>query len=246
MKKILFLLLVAVNFHLQGQTVKVAAAADMKYIMTELIANYKAQHPKAVIEVNYGSSGMFFQQISNGASFDLYFSADISYPQKLKELGLVNGNVTTYAFGKLVLFSSAIDISKGIEVLKDPQVRKIAIANPQHAPYGRRAEECLKYYKLLETVKNKLVLGDNVTQTAQFALSGNADVAIIAQAIAMAPELKNKGKYIVIDTRSYQPLEQACVLLKTGKTNPDASKFMKYILSAECNPIFEKYGFIVP
>jgi len=218
----------------------------MKYIMPEFVSNYKAQHPKANIEVNYGSSGLFFQQISNGASFDLYFSADNSYPQKLKELGLVNGNVITYAFGTLVLYSSTIDISKGIEILKEPAVKKIAIANPQHAPYGKRAEECLNFYGLYETVKSKLVFGDNITQTAQFALTGNADVALIALAIAMAPDLKSKGKYILLDTKSYKPVEQACVLLKVWQTNPEASKFMKYILSDECKPIFEKFGFIVP
>lgn len=246
MKRIIILIAFVVAMSAQAQTVKVAAAADMKFIMPEFIANYKVQHPKATVEVSYGSSGLFFQQISNGASFDLYFSADISYPQKLKELGLVNGNVTTYAFGTLVLYSTTIDISKGIEVLKDPSVQKIAIANPQHAPYGKRAEECLNYYGLYESVKSKLVLGDNITQTAQFALTGNADVAMIALAIALAPELKSKGKYVLLDTKSYKPVEQACVLIKGWQTNPEASKFMKYVLSAECKPIFEKYGFIVP
>lgn len=246
MKKIVLVLLMALSLSLQAQTVKIAAAADMKYIMSELVINYKKLHPKANIEVNYGSSGMFFQQISNGAAFDLYFSADNSYPLKLKEEGFVDGKVVTYAFGTLVLYSSTVDISKGIQVLKQETIKKIAIANPQHAPYGKRAEECLKYYGLYETVKNKLVLGDNITQTAQFALTGNADVALIALAIAIAPELQSKGKYVLLDTKSYKPLEQACVLLKSWQSNPEAAKFMKYVLSAESKPFFKKYGFIVP
>lgn len=246
MKKVFTILLMALNISLQAQTVKVAAAADMKYLMPELVTNYKRLHPKANIEVNYGSSGMFFQQISNGASFDLYFSADNSYPQMLKEQGFVDGNVITYAFGTLVLYSSTIDISKGIQVLKEETIKKIAIANPKHAPYGKRAEECLHYYGLYETVQNKLVFGDNIVQTAQFALTGNADVALIALAIAMSPELQSKGEYVLLDTKSYKPVEQACVLLKSWQSNPEAAKFMKYILSAESKPLFEKYGFIVP
>jgi len=246
MNRLVIIIALFVAIATQAQTVKIAAAADMKYIMPEFVANYKAQNPKTNIEVSYGSSGLFFQQISNGASFDLYYSADISYPKKLKELGLISGNVITYAFGTLVLYSSTIDISKGIEVLKHPAIQKIAIANPQHSPYGKRAEECLKFYSMYEAVKGKLVLGDNITQTAQFAITGNADVALIALAIAMAPELKCKGKYIALYTKSYSPVEQACVQIKGRQTNPEAVKFMKYVLSADCKPIFEKYGFIVP
>jgi molybdate transport system substrate-binding protein len=246
MMKLICFLILAFHINLKSQNVKIAAASDMKYIMPEIVAKFKIMNPNVMIEIFYGSSGMFYQQISNGASFDVYFSADISYPQKLKEQGFIIGDVRTYAFGSLVLYSSTIDISKGIDVLKEPSIQKIAIANPQHAPYGKRAEECLKYYELYETVKTKLVYGENITQTAQFAITGNADVALIALAIAMAPELKTKGKYIILDTLSYKPLEQACVLIKSWQKNPEAAKFMNYVLSADCKPIFEKYGFIVP
>lgn len=244
MKKSLFILLTAFNIGVQAQTVKVAAAADMKYIMPELVAIYQKTHPTSKIEVNYGSSGLFFQQISNGAPYDLYFSADISYPQKLADQGIAKGKVTTYAFGALVLYSTSIDVSKGIGAIKNAD--KIAIANPQHAPYGKRAEECLKYYGLYESSKSKFVLGDNINQTAQFVVTGNADAALIALSIAVSPELNSKGKYVRLDSKSYKPLEQACVLLKSWQANPEASKFMKFVLSPECRPIFEKYGFIVP
>lgn len=246
MKTTFLFIAVVVALTAKTQPVKVAAAADMKYLMPELVANYKAKHPNATIDVSFGSSGLFYQQISNGAAFDIYFSADISYPQKLKEQGFVNGNVTTYAFGSLVLYSTSIDVTKGIDVLKDDAVKKIAIANPQHAPYGKRAKECLKYYKIYDSVKSKLVLGDNITQTAQNTVTGNADVGIIALALALAPEMKSKGKYILLDTKTYNPVEQGCVLIKSWQVNPEASRFLKFVLSNECKPLFEKYGFIVP
>lgn len=227
-----------------AQTVKIAAASDMKYIMPEIILKYKTKNPQANIDVAYGSSGLFFQQISSGANYDIYFSADISYTQRLKEQGFVIGDIKTYAFGALVLWSSTIDVSKGIGILNNSSIKKIAIANPKHAPYGKRAEECLKYYKIYDKVSDKLVFGDNITQTAQFAVTGNVDIAFIALAIAEAPEMKFKGTYFKLDSKSYNPLEQACVLLKNS--NPEAAKFMKYVLSNECKPIFEKYGFILP
>lgn len=246
MKTTFLFIAVVVALTAKTQPVKVAAAADMKYVMSELVANYKIRHPRATIDVSFGSSGQFFQQISNGAAFNLYFSADISYPQKLKELGLVDGNVATYAFGSLVLYSASIDVSKGIGVLKDDVVKKIAIANPQHAPYGKRAEECLRHYKLYDSVKNKLVFGDNITQTAQYTVTGNADVGIIALALALAPEMKSRGKYVILDTKTYNPIEQGCVLINSLQVNPEASRFLKFVLSHECKPLFEKYGFIVP
>lgn len=246
MKSILFSIVVLFALSAKAQTVKVAAASDMKYLLTKLVAGYKTKYPSASIDVSFGSSGLFYQQISNGAAYDIYFSADISYPEKLKDLGFVNGNVTTYAFGSLVLYSASIDVSKGIDVLKDDAVKKIAIANPQHAPYGKRAVECLKYYKIYDLVKSKLVLGDNITQTAQYTVTGNADVGIIALALALAPEMKSKGGYIILDTKTYNPVEQGCVLIRSRQVNPEASRFLKFVLSHECKPLFEKYGFIVP
>lgn len=246
MKSILSSIVVLFALSAKAQTVKVAAAADMKYLMPELIEGYKTKYPSASIVVSFGSSGLFYQQISNGAAYDIYFSADISYPEKLKDLGFVNGNVTTYAFGALVLYSTSIDINKGVDVLKEVSVRRIAIANPQHAPYGKRAEECLKFYKMYDLVNSKLILGDNITQTAQFTVTGNADVGIIALALALAPEMKSKGGYMILDPKTYNSIQQGCVLIKNLQANPEASRFLKFVLSHECKPLFEKYGFIVP
>jgi molybdate transport system substrate-binding protein len=131
-----------------------------------------------------------------------------------------------------------------LDILTDPSVKRIAVAKPEVAPYGARAIECLKYYQLFDKVKDKLVYADNIAQTAQFAQTGNAEVGFLALALVMAPEMK--GTYFVLDTKSYKPVEQAMVLLKSWQSNPEAAKFMKFVLSSECKPLFEKYGFIVP
>lgn len=244
MKKIVFILLSALSISIQAQTVKIAAAGNLKDVLQEIIQKYKTVNPNAKIVVNLASSGTLYQQILNGADFDLFMAADKIYPDKLKAQGVVKGQVHTYAFGKLVLWSNTVDVSKGLSVLGDKSVNKIAIAKPETAPYGNRAVECLKYYKLFDTYKDKFVYADNIAQTAQFAQTGNAQVAFIALALTMAPGMK--GTYYEIDSKSYKPVEQAMVLVKTWEKNPEAAKFMKYVLSAECNPLFEKYGFTLP
>jgi molybdate transport system substrate-binding protein len=171
-------------------------------------------------------------------------AADIIYPEKLRDQSLVSGGIKTYAFGKLVLWSNVLDVSKGLSVLSESAVKRIAVAKPELAPYGNRALECLKYYKLFDKVKDKLVYADNIAQTAQFAQTGNAEVAFIAFALTTSPEMK--GSVYELDTKSYKPVEQAMVLLKTQSQNPEAKRFMDFVLGATCKPIFEKYGFIVP
>lgn len=230
----------------QAQTLRIAAAADLKFAMPDILEQFKAKHPTVKVEVSYGSSGLFFQQISNGANFDLFFSADITYPQHLKDAKLVDGDVSTYAYGTLVLYSTVVKIDRGIEILTDPRVKRIAIANPKHAPYGRRAEEFLKNKGFYSKIQDKLILGDNISQTGQFAITGNADVAFLALSIAISPEFKNKGSYILLDKKLYTPLEQGCVQLKKAQPNVSARYFLEFVLGPACAPIFEKYGFTVP
>lgn len=246
MRTIFLILLIVPSIALRAQTVRIAAAADLKFAMPEILERFKATHPRVKVEVSYGSSGLFFQQISNGADFDLFFSADITYPQNLKEAGLVDGDVRTYAYGALVLYSTVVKLDRGIEILTDPQVKRIAIANPKHAPYGKRAEEFLKNKGLFTRVQDKLILGDNISQTGQFAITGNADVAILALSIAISPEFKNKGSYILLDKKHYTPLEQGCIRLKKAQPNASARYFLEFALVPACAPIFEKYGFTVP
>lgn len=241
MNKLLVLISLFLSVSLEAQTVRIAAAGNLRYILDEIKVKYHSQSPKTKIDIVLGASGALTQQILNGGNFDVFMSSDKVYPDKLKSQGAAVGEVKTYAFGKLVLWSNILDVSKGISILTDKSVARIAIAKPETAPYGARAIECLKYYGIYDKVKNKLVFADNIAQAAQFAQSGNAEVALLAQALVFAPDLK--GKFVYLDPKSYKPVEQACVLLKTGERNPEAARFMKFVLSPACKPIFEKYGF---
>lgn len=246
MRRLLIAIACVAAITAHAQTVRVAAAGNLRYILDDIKAKYAEVNPKANIQVTLGASGALTQQIINGATFDFFMAADIKFPNKLKEQGCASGAVRTYAFGKLVLWSNMVDVSKGIEIVSDKGVSRIAIAKPDIAPYGERALECLKFNNLFESTKSKLVYADNIAQAAQFAETGNAELAFIAYALVFGPEMKDKGHYFVLDTKSYKPVEQACVLVKGWERNPDAKKFMAFVLSVECKPIFEKYGFIVP
>jgi molybdate transport system substrate-binding protein len=228
----------------QAQTVKVAAAANLRFVFDEIKASYIKANPKVMVEVNFGSSGALLQQILNGAEFDLFMAADNTFPVKLKDQGAASGEIKTYALGKLVLWSNTLDLSKGMEILTDPSVKRIAIAKPELAPYGDRAIEVLKSSGLYEKVKDKIIYADNISQTAHFAQTGNAEVAFLAMSLTLTPEMK--GSAYLIDPKLYKPVEQAMVLVKSWKINPEAAKFMKFVLNPTCRPIFEKNGYIVP
>jgi molybdate transport system substrate-binding protein len=223
----------------------VAAAADLKFAMDSLAAVFSAKDPTVDIKVIYGSSGNFFQQIGNGAPFDLFFSADIDYPKQLHEKGLTASVVHDYGVGQLVLWSRGFDPAvEKMNGLLAPSVKKIAIANPAHAPYGRRAEEALRYFQLYDKIKDKLVLGENIAQTAQYAQSGAADVAIIALSLALSPAMQQAGgKYWLIPAESHQPLEQGFVLLQHGKDNGAAYRFINFLSTPEARAILKSFGF---
>jgi molybdate transport system substrate-binding protein len=243
MKRILILIAFVVAMSAQAQTVKIAAAANLRFVFDEIKSSYISANPKVTVEVNFGSSGALLQQILNGAEFDVFMAADNSFPAKLKDQGAASGEIKTYALGKLVLWSNTLDLSKGFEMLTDPLVKRIAIAKPELAPYGDRALEVLKSAGLYDKVKDKIIYADNISQTAQFAQTGNAEVAFLAMSLTLTPEMK--GSVYVIDPKLYKPIEQAMVLVKSWKVNPEAAKFMKFVLSDRCKPIFEKNGYIV-
>ncbi len=244
MKQIITILALWVALSAQAQTVKVAAAANLRFAFDEIKTNYAKINPKVTVDVNFGSSGALLQQIVNGAEFDIFMAADNSFPFKLKEQGATSGEIKTYVLGKLALWSNTIDVSKGMEVLTDASVKKIAIAKPDLAPYGDRAIECLKSVGLYEKVKDKIIYADNISQAAQFTQTGNAEVGFLAMSLTLSPEMK--GSVYVIDPKSYSQIEQTMVLVKNWKTNPEAAKFMKFVLSEQCKPIFEKNGYTVP
>lgn len=248
MKKniLFFLLLTTLSSALYAQKITIAAAADLRFALTELKSEYQKENKNVELDLVFGSSGNLFTQISNSAPFDLFFSADSDYPAKLVAKGLVRGVPKVYAIGHLVLFSSSLDVSKGLQLLSSTGVKKIAVANPDVAPYGKRAIEALKYYGLYESINSKIVKGENVAQAAQFVLTGNADCGLIAQSLALSPEMVSKGKFYTIDEKSYSKLEQSYVVLKQTKFAKEIDAFLNFINSSKGKAIFVKFGFTLP
>jgi molybdate transport system substrate-binding protein len=229
--------------------IKVAAAADLTFVFKDVASQFEKQ-PGSIIKLTYGSSGNFFAQIQNGAPFDLFFSADIGYPEKLEAAGLVEpGTIYEYASGKIVMWvpnASQLDLSRGLATLLDPGIRKIAIANPQHAPYGVAAVAAMRHAAVYDKIKSKLVLGENISQTAQFVQSGNADVGILALSLALAPAMKNAGRYVEIPATDYPPIIQAAVILKSSRNKQLANQFMKFIKQPDTVALMARYGFSIP
>jgi molybdate transport system substrate-binding protein len=245
-KRIIILLIFGFAGAIQARTVKIVAASDLRFALDEIISIYKNQTSGANIEVTYGSSGIAYTQIANGAPFDMYFSADIVYAEKLKLAGFTLTDPKIYGLGRIVLWSASLDVSKGLDVLKEKQHFKIATANPEHAPYGQRSVEALKYYRLYERVEKQIIFGENISQAAQFCLTGNADAGLLALSLVLSPPMIKHGKYFLIDDRSHRPLEQAFVILKHAKENKLAFAFADFITTRPARSIFEKYGFTLP
>jgi molybdate transport system substrate-binding protein len=232
-------------------TVRIAAAADLRFAMDALVAESDTADPGIAVEPTYGSSGNFFAQISAGAPFDVLFSADAAYPRALEEAGLAaSGSTRLYAIGQIVIWvplGSPLDVeTHGIEALADPSVRAVAIANPEHAPYGRAAVAAMRAAGIYEAVEPRLVLGENVSQAAQFVESGNADAGVIALALALAPPLVEKGRYAIVPIDSYPRLEQGAVVLEAA-VDPDAAHaFLDFVLGTRGRAVLDSYGFIPP
>ena len=228
----------------------VAAAADLSAALPEIGDGYQKK-TGVKLKLSFGASGALTQQIQNGAPFDLFFSADMDYPRQLIAAGDADtATLYQYAVGKLVLWvpaDSPLDVEhQGMNVLLDPSVKKIAIANPQHAPYGRAAMAALQHSGLYDRVADRLVLGENVSQAAQFAESGNAQAGFVALAHAVAPGMLGKGKYWEVPAESYPTLAQGVVVLSHSPHKKEAADFLNYLKTKEAAGLFQKYGFILP
>lgn len=243
------LLAVAIPPHGFAAEVTVAAAADLSFAMNELAAGFEKQTGDHV-RLSFGSSGNFFAQIENGAPFDIFFSADVDYPRRLAAAGYADPtSLYVYALGKLVLWSprGGLDVHRlGMEALLAPAVQKIAIANPEHAPYGRAAVAALKHTGMYDRVQSKLVLGENISQAAQFVESGNAQVGVLALSLALAPNMKARGEYWEIPESWYPPLEQAAIITKNARDRATAEAFLQYVRSPAGQTILRKYGLAQP
>lgn len=238
-------LLFATTAH--ADKITVAAAADLKFAMDEIVTEFKKSRPGSVVEVVYGSSGKFHIQIQQDAPYDLFFSADIGFPRQLVKLGLAASEVKPYALGRIVLWSSSMDAVKmTLASLTDPKITRIAIANPKHAPYGKRAEEALRSAGLWEKIQPKLVFGENIAQTAQYVQSGSAQVGIIALSLMLNPELSKRGGYYLIPENLHAPLEQGYVITRRGGNKPLARQFADFMCSKQSRGVMTKYGFVLP
>jgi molybdate transport system substrate-binding protein len=256
MKNYIFRLLLVGMISLTGTSSRadeltIAAAADLKFAMDQLVTEFQTNQPGTTVKVAYGSSGNFFAQLQNRAPFDLYFSADIEYPRKLAEPGhALDTDVFLYAVGRLVVWvpkSSSVDLDTlGIQALLAPSVRKIAIANPEHAPYGRAAVAAMKSLHVYQQAESKLVYGENIAQTAQFVQSGAADIGIIALSLAIAPQMRDAGRYWEIPLEAYPKMEQGGIILKWTKDAAAARAFRDFVLGKHGRDVLKRYGFFLP
>ena len=229
--------------------VRVAAAADLNVALGELIARFGASHDVDVT-VSYGSSGTFYAQLLNQAPFDLFLSADLQYPNQLVARGLTLPQTEfTYAVGRLVLWAPAtspLDIERdGFQALT-ASIAHVAIANPEHAPYGRAAVAAMQSAGVYDRLRPKLVFGENVAQAMQFAQSGAADAAVVARSLALAPKVKGAGRVFQIPPATYPRMDQGGVILRWA-ADPDAARALRgFVLSADGRAILERSGFSLP
>jgi len=228
----------------------VAAAADLNPALND-IAQHFQKKTGVKVKLSFGASGALTQQIQNGAPFDLFFSADMDYPRQLIAQGQADAaSLYKYSLGKLVLWvpsTSPLDVQhKGMEALLDASVKTIAIANPQHAPYGRAALAALKHAGLYDRLADRFVMGENVSQAAQFVESGNAQAGFIALAHALSPAIKNTGKFWIVPADYYPPLEQGVVIVTKSPRQKEAADFLEYLKTKEASDVLRTFGFTLP
>lgn len=235
----------------EERTVTVAAASDLQFALDEAVAAYRAARPGVEVKVSYGSSGNFLAQISNGAPYDVFFSADVAYPRQLVDKQLADAStLVVYGVGRIAVWvptSSALDVERlGIAVLTDARVRKVSIANPRHAPYGRAAEAAMRSLGVYEAVAPKLVLGESASQAAQFVESGAADAGVVALSLALAPAMQQAGRYWEVPADAHPRLEQGAVVISNAEDRAAAGQFLSFVARGGGKPILARYGFTVP
>lgn len=250
MKKLLAFVLLFIAVYATAQELTVAAAADMSAALPELAAAYTRKTGQP-LKLSFGASGNLTNQIRNGAPFDVFFSADEQYPEQLISAGLASQETLyRYAVGRLVLWvpnDSSLDLSKlDIKALLDPSVKKISVANPVTAPYGRAAKAALEHFGIYNQVSSRLVVGENISQAAQFVESGNAQAGLVALSHALSPAMKDKGRYWIVPLDSYPTLNQAVVILTKSKQQDAARKFLDFLHTPEAVSLLSNYGFTLP
>lgn len=228
----------------------VAAASDLKFAVEDIAAQYRRETGRE-IKLVFGSSGNFFQQIRRAAPFDIFMSADEDYVLRLAELGLAADKGALYAIGRIALIAphgSPLAVDARLDglraALRDGRIARFAIANPEHAPYGRRAEEALRHAGLWDAIRPKLVFGENVSQAAQYATSGSTEGGIVAYSLALSPQVAKLGAHALIPAAWHKPLRQRMVLLKNARAA--ARAFYAYLQQPASRRVFRRYGFLLP
>ena len=243
--KYLISLILLISLSISGE-IRVVAASDLIYALNQVKSKYQSRYQNDKISISFGSSGKAFTQIIHNAPYDIYLSANMSYVERLHKRGLTATKPKAYAYGRIGIWvanSKDINISKGMDILLDKKIKKISIANPRHAPYGVAAVEALKSQGYYSKVRQKLVMGENVSQTAQFALSGASDAGIVPISLAISKEMKSRGKFYLFPSNWHKPIKQGYALLKRASNNHSAKRFEEYLSSKEAREIFKEYGF---
>ncbi|WP_418179943.1 molybdate ABC transporter substrate-binding protein [Aliarcobacter lanthieri] len=247
MKKIILGLALLCSSVFAG-TVNIAVAANVSYAINDLIAEFNKTNPDTKIEVVLGASGKFTAQIQNGAPFDIFMSADMKFPETLYKEKLTATEPVVYAQGSLAMLSAKeIDFSKGIEVVINDNIKKVAIANPKTAPYGTAAIEALKNANILDKVENKFVYAESISQAVTYALTA-ADVGFIAKSLLYEDKMakyKENVHWVSVDPKLYTPIDQGIVVLNKAKDNAEAKAFYEFILSDKAKEIFKNFGYLV-
>ena len=234
---------------LKAAPLLVAAASDLAYCIDDLAAAFHKEAPEAEVKVSTGASGNFFAQIRNGAPFHVFLSADMMYPTQLAKLGAADpATLRPYAIGRIVLWTldPRFDVAQGLPVLRDPRVARVAIGNPDTAPYGRAARAALERDKLWDAVQPRLVIGENIAQAAQFVQTGNAQLGIVSLATVRSPKMAGVGRYHLIGDAGLAPIEQGAIVTRAGASQPLAARFVRFLGSPAARAILERNGFGLP
>ena len=231
------------------RAVSIAAAANLVYVLEALNAAYLLQAKETKLTVATGASGNLVAQIRKGAPYDVCLSADLLYPESLITSGDAEAkSLFTFATGRLVLWTTkpGLKLTSLQAVVQDETVRKLALANPDTAPYGQAARQALTAAGVWETVQSKLVMGENITQAAQFVETGNAEAGLVALSLVLAPRLKNRGHWIAVPETTYTPIAQGAVLTRRGTNNQAAQHYLEFLRSEGARSILSQYGYLIP
>jgi molybdate transport system substrate-binding protein len=248
MTKIVLSIFIILNFYLEAKSINVAVAANVSYAMDSLLKEFHTLYPNSKVKITIGSSGKLTAQIKNGAPYDLFLSANMKYPQALYDEAKAITKPVVYAKGGLVLLSTKHrTFVKGIDTVKSMLVKRIAIANPTTAPYGKATLEALKKSKNYEAIEHKIIYGESISQTVSYTLLG-ADLGFIAKSSLYSPKMKRFAKdayWIDVDSSLYTPIKQGIVLLQKGKNNQDAKNFYQFMLSVKAQSILKDFGYLI-